>query len=544
MTDAIRLAAVGVCYALPDGRSILEGLDLEVPTGRLGLVGRNGSGKSTLLDLLSGSRSPTGGRVVRTGRIAVLSQAPPRQDAGSVAHLLGVAERLEAVRRLEGGDYDDDLVDVICDDWEVESRARLLLSRLGLGHLSLDRPLHSLSGGEARRVALAGAMLAEPDYLLLDEPTNHLDIDARARLTEVLGAWQRGLVVVSHDRRLLDHMGHIAHLRDGRVHLYGGNYSHFEACRAAEVAAARRAMERAELELKRARRQAREEADKHARKAARGVRSRSTGSQPKMVLNVKKAASERSGARLKHRTDAELAQREARLQHARAGLADDGSVRVDLGGTRVPAGKVVLEATDLTWTAPDGSFTLGPLDLLVQGPGRIGIVGANGSGKSTLLRLLLGTLAPTAGRVRRAPLRWALLDQHTEMLRADVSLLANLQHACPDLGISEARWWLDRFLFSRFEVDKPAGVLSGGERMRAALACILAGAVPPQVLVLDEPTNDLDLDTVGVVARALRDFEGALLLVTHDLHFLDDLGVARRLRLVRSGREALVDRTD
>jgi ATPase subunit of ABC transporter with duplicated ATPase domains len=536
MSTAPRLAAVGVGFTLPDGRPILDQVDLEVPAGRLGLVGRNGAGKSTLLRLLTGALRPTRGTIIREGRIAVLRQSTARSEDRTVAHLLGIAPTLAALRKLEKGEYSDALLATIGEGWDVEARAAALLDRLGLAHLDLDRPVAALSGGEARRLEVGRCMLEEPDVLLLDEPTNHLDIAARERLTAVLAGWDRGLVVVSHDRQLLEAMDHIAELRDGRAHLYGGSYSHYRECRDAEEAAAQRALARAETELDQARRRSRELAERQARRSARGARSRDTGSQPKMVLNKWKASSERTSARAAQQGAAAVAAREGALRAAQDRVSDGGSVRLDLSGTTVPSNKTVIEAHDLSWESPDGSFALGPLELVVQGPERIGIVGANGSGKSTLLQLLLGTREPTTGTVHRASLRWALLDQHARMLDPENSLLENLQGLCPQLPVSEARWWLDRFLFSRFEVDKPAGVLSGGERVRAALACLLAGPTPPQVLVLDEPTNDLDLDTLATVAEALEGYAGALLVVTHDPAFLDDIGADRRLRLVRDGR--------
>lgn len=540
MSPHPRLACRAVSWQTPDGRPVLSDVELELPPVRTGLVGRNGSGKSTLLRLLAGALRPTEGTVERVGRLAWLPQTVPLPETATVADVLGVADKLRALRRLDAGDGDPDLLEVIGDDWTVETRCRRWLDELGLAQLHLDRTVATLSGGERARTALAARLVEGPDWLLLDEPGNHLDLPARERLVAVLSAWSGGLVVCSHDRDLLGAMTETVEVSGGDAQRYALGFTDFEAHRAAERALAERAAERAATELTQARRQARQVIERQQKRSAQGRRQRSTGSQPKMVLNKWKAQSERSTARLGERHASRVAEAEAALAHAEDQLAHDTTVRLDLPHTEVPARTTVVEAEGLTVDVGDGALRIGPVDLTLEGPVRIGILGANGAGKSSLLRVLSGAHPPAAGTRRGAPLRWGSLDQHATFLDSADSVLGNLQRLRPALPHAQARWWLDRFGFTRFEVDKPVAVLSGGERMRAALACLLAGQSPPQVMVLDEPTNNLDLDTTRAVAGALAAYRGALLVVTHDRHFLSDLGVERSLHLTRTGAHTAV----
>ncbi len=525
------LQARGLCWHSPDGRPVLEGIDLELSSGRIGIVGPNGSGKTTLLRLLVGELQPTRGRVDATGHLAWLPQHARLDPEQGLARALGVHEVLDALRRLEEGEYSEALMATVGDRWDLEARVEAQLDRMGLGHLDLDRRVGTLSGGEEARCRLAARLLEEPDVLALDEPTNHLDATSRARLTEALLAFSAVLVVVSHDRALLEHMETTVALSGGGARVYGAGYSGYREMAEAERQAAERRRDHARTTHSRARSEARELAERQAKRSARGRRNRRDGSQPKMVLNKWKAQSERTSSRLAEQRAGRVADTSEALREAEAAVESRAAVRLDLTGTRVPTGRVVFRAEGLAWGSPDGSFRLGPLHLEVQGPQRIALQGDNGSGKSSLLRLLTGEEEPSAGVLERAPLRLGVLDQTAAFLDRGESVLANLQRLRPELEHAEARWWLDRFAFSRHVVDKRVGVLSGGERVRTALCCLLAGSAPPQLLVLDEPGNNLDLETQAALVEALESYEGVLLVVSHDAALLEDLRPTVRWRL-------------
>ena len=520
-------------WTLPDGRVLLHDVSLAIAPGRTGLVGPNGSGKSTLAHLIAGELVAQTGRVVRSGRVALLRQTVALDGARTLADWLGVAERLGALRRIEGGSTDAADYHVLGDDWMVRERASRALARVGLGHLDPEAGVGAVSGGEATRAALAGLLLAEPDLLVLDEPTNNLDAPARAALQAFVEDFAGGVLVVSHDRALLDRMDRIVELRDGHAVSYGGNFSAYEAQRAVERDAAARELDSATAMQRRTERAARETIERQARRSARGRRTAIESNLPPIVRNAMKRTAEATTARIAdvHRQRVE-ASRE-RVKSARERVEDRRSVALALAPTGLAAGKVVVAVEGVSFSHAIARPLLSDVTLHLVGPERVALTGPNGSGKTTLLRLVCGELAPTTGRVRVGvpPDRVAWLDQHLSLLDVRGTVLDAFRARHPDLEDEWCRLALARFLFRADDAHKPVAALSGGERLRAALATVLGVPHPPLLLVLDEPTNHLDLDTLGVLEAALRGYDGALLVVSHDGRFLDAIGIERRVAL-------------
>ena len=528
------LVADRLAYSLADGRTLFSDLTLGFGRERTGLVGPNGAGKSTLVRLLADALRPSAGSVVRAGSVGWLPQDFRVRAGQPLAGVLGIAERLARVDRvLAGGAAADDL-DRVGGDWDLRERAEAVLARLGLAHLALDRPVLDVSGGEATRVALAGVLLAEPDFLLLDEPTNNLDTAGREALYAFVEGWTGGLLAVSHDRGLLRRMDRIIELTPAGARVYGGGYDLYRARRAAEADAAARELASAEAALRAARREAQQMRERQARRDSRGKRVAAEGGIPKIMLGMMKERSEHTGARVRE-TGARLVEDgRARLDAARGRVDEQARLALDLPSAAVPAGKIVVEADAVTYAHPNAaSPVVDGVSLRLTGPERVAIVGPNGSGKTTLLRLITGELRPDAGTVRLGlpPAEVAFFDQHTRRLRDDASVLENYRAAHPGVDETAARHALARFLFEGDAVHQPAGSLSGGQRLRAALACALNGWQPPRLLVLDEPTNHLDLDSLEALEQVLRGYDGALLVVSHDAAFLDAIGIQRRIEL-------------
>ncbi len=509
---------------------LFTGLSFTAGPGHTGLVARNGAGKSTLLRLVAGELQPTAGSVTVDGVVGYLPQSLPMLDDRSVAELLGVATVLKAIEALTEGDSRESVFAAIGEDWDVEDRARAQLDRLGLGHVALDRPLRSLSGGEVVSLGLARELLRRPDVLLLDEPTNNLDADARARLYRAVDDFGGLLLVVSHDRTLLDRMDRIAELRDGQIATYGGNFSTYlglvdDAQRAA-AAAVRGAEQQLERE-KRQRQQARERAD---RKAGTGKRNLKDAGLPKILAGAMKRRAQETAARADDVHAKRIGDAQARLVAAERALRDDDSLVLDLPDTAVPVGRTVLEVRHLRVDL-DARRVLDGVDLTVRGPERIALTGPNGAGKTTLLRALVGEIDPVEGTVDVADGRVAYLSQRLDLLHDDRTVAENLAQSAPSLSVTRRRHLLAQFLFRGDDVDTAVGVLSGGERLRATLACVLFAEPAPQLLLLDEPTNNLDLAAVAQLESALQAYRGAFIVVSHDAAFLDRIGVDREVRL-------------
>jgi len=519
-------------FGWADDTPLFVDLSFTVPGGRTGLIAPNGAGKSTLLKLVAGELRPTGGGVVVDGTVGYLPQTLPLEADRTVADVLGVASVIAALDALAAGDASDAVFTAIGDDWDVEERLRAQLDRLGLAQLAMDRPLGSLSGGEVVSVGLAAQLLRRPDVLLLDEPTNNLDAEARRRLYSALDDFGGTLLVVSHDRVLLDRMDRIAELRRGEIRFYGGTFTEYEAALDAAQQSAESDVRNAEQLLKREKRQmqqARERAAKRSSTAARNVKDAGL---PKIVAGKLKRDAQESAAKSDDVHAKRIDDARSRLDQAERAVRDDDVIVLDLPDTDVPAGRTVLAARGLRIRVGDRDlFSDKGIDLDIRGPERIALTGGNGAGKSTLLRLVSGDLVPERGEVHRADGRIAFLSQRLDLLDPARSVADSLAAFAPTLTHTRRMHLLAQFLFRGDLVDLPVAALSGGERLRATLVCVLNAEPAPQLLLLDEPTNNLDLVSVGQLESALNAYRGAFVVVSHDESFLAAIGVQRRLYL-------------
>ena len=518
----------GIAARKPDGGALFEHLDLAFGRERTALVGRNGVGKTTLLAIAAGLRLPSEGKVTRHGRVGLMQQNLAVGDGMTVAQILGVAEPLAAQARILAGEGTGD--DLAAADWSLESRIAETLAEVGLPALDLARPAASLSGGERTRLALARLLIEAPDVLLLDEPTNNLDTEARAAIVAVMERWKGGAIVAGHDRALLRRMDRIVELSALGAKVYGGNYDLYATRKAAEHAAASRDLDAAEHEAARVNRALQKETEKKAKRDSAGKQSRAKGDAPKMAMDFKAERAEGSAARQSHLAFRLKEQAADALEAAREKTERVRTLDFELPSTGLASRKLVLKLDAVSWTAPRGNVIVAPLSLTIVGPERIAIAGPNGAGKTTLLRLMTGELAPTSGTVLRAT-KTALLDQHAAIFQEDETLLDAFLRRNPASTLNAAHAALATFLFRNEAAHRVSATLSGGERLRAALAVVLGGSAPPQLLALDEPTNHLDLDSVAAIEAALKTYDGALIVVSHDEDFLAAIGIARRLTL-------------
>ncbi|MET9956110.1 ABC-F family ATP-binding cassette domain-containing protein [Streptomyces sp. NPDC006339] len=525
-------------FAWPDDTPVFHELSFTLTAGSTGLVAPNGSGKSTLLKLIAGELRPGAGSVSVGGTLGHLPQTLPLTGDLTVAEVLGVDAVIRALDAVESGDVSEEHFTTIGDDWDIEERTRAQLDRLGLGGLALDRRLGTLSGGQVVSLGLAAQLLARPDVLLLDEPTNNLDRDARHRLYDVLADFPGLLLVVAHDRALLDRMDGIAELGSSRLRFYGGNFTAYEEAVRAEREVAEKNVRNAEQELKREKRelqQARERAERRAANAARNLKSAGL---PRIFAGTMKRGAQESAGRAGQTHAARVGDAKARLDEAGRALREEQRLSLDLPDTQVPAGRNLFLGEGMR-VRHGGRDVFGEagVDLSVRGPERIALTGPNGAGKTTLMRLITGDLTADSGEIRRGEGRVAYLSQRLDLLDPDRTVAENFAVFAPERPEAERMNLLARFLFRGPRAHLPVGVLSGGERLRATLACVLCAEPAPQLLLLDEPTNNLDLVGVGQLESALESYRGAFLVVSHDERFLAGIGVNRWLRLAHGTLE-------
>jgi ATPase subunit of ABC transporter with duplicated ATPase domains len=516
----------GLTFAWPDGTPVFTDFSLAIGPGRTGLIGLNGSGKSTLLRLIAGELQPARGSITVEGELGYVPQNLTLTTGAGVDEALGIAPVLRALNAIEAGNPSEENFALVGGDWDVEERARAVLGRLGLAHVPLDRRIGELSGGEAVLLGLAAQFLRRPGVLLLDEPTNNLDLDARHRLYDAVSAWKAAMVVVSHDRELLGLVDQIAELRAGEVRWYGGNLTDYEAAVAVEQEAAERMVRAAESDVRRQKRELAEAQTKLDRRARYGRKVQESGSLPTIVAGARKRHAQVTAGKDRATHLDRLDEAAQRLAAAEEAVRDDAEIRIDLPETSVPAGRQVLTLCGLEIRYGTRA------DLIVRGPERIALTGRNGAGKTTLLRTIVGEIPPVSGEAKAAvPVRY--LPQRLDVLDRELTVVQNVARAAPAVTDNQIRAQLARFLFRGRRADQRAGTLSGGELFRATLATLLLAQPAPQLLLMDEPTNNLDLASVRQLAGALRSYQGALIVASHDAAFLRDLGLTRWLRIGR-----------
>lgn len=519
MTDVNRLPVLvslqHLCFQFANGETLLDDLNLSIDHTPTGIVGRNGRGKSILAQLIAGLLSPSCGSRDCSASVAYVPQNVVVVAGDTVAHVTGAAQALAALERMAQGAAQVDDLALIDERWDLADRLRRALDAAGLEQLSFETPAAQLSGGQLARVVLIGALLGGPQLLVLDEPTNHLDSAGRKWLLRVLADWRGGLVVVSHDRQLLDTLGRIIELSPLGPQVYGGNYQAYRCQRDRQQQAALAALEHARLKRNRERRRLQKDHDSLQRNAAHSRKQAETANVDRFTkARWKDAATEVvSTQRSAHHTHKNQLDDQVRQAYAR--VEEQTPTLLALPGSAVPNGRQVLALLHarLPWLDHPA------LTLNLMGPVRVAVRGPNGCGKSTLLKLLAGQWQPLSGESHvHVPI--AYIDQRLALLDDRRSVVEQLNRLDTPLVEAELRTRLALLQLDAQRVTQPTAHLSGGERLKAAMAIALWRETPAQLLLLDEPTNHLDLESVIAFEQALQGFTGAMVVVSHDEAFV------------------------
>lgn len=523
---------VNVGFRWPDGSVALDGISGTFTAGSTGLVGDNGSGKSTLLRLIAGELAPTTGHIVTAGEVSYLPQSLALATAATVAELLGIADKVAALRAIERGDVAQQNFDLLGDDWDIETRADEALREIGLTSKDLGRRVGEISGGESIVVAIAGLRLLRRPITLLDEPTNNLDRAARARLAGLVTSWPGTLIVVSHDTALLELAEHTAELHARKLSVFGGPYSAWRENLDREQRSAVQGARDAQQALTAQKRQRIETETTLAGRARNAQTARDNKRVAKILMNQRKSNAQVSAGKLRTDSDGKVVSAQAAVDAADARVRDDDHIHVDLVDPEVPASRRIAE---LTGAGSGRTF-------IIQGPERLALIGANGVGKTMLLESLIqrapdGAFGADSAYATAVSFVDAVgyLPQRLDDLDDSVSVLENVQSAATHVPAGTIRNQLARFLIRGDGVGRSVGSLSGGERFRVALARILLADPPPQLLVLDEPTNSLDLRSIDQLVDALESYRGAVIVVSHDDAFLARLDLTLILELDATG---------
>ncbi len=514
-----------------DDKSLFKNLSLSLDNKKTGLVGSNGTGKTTLLRLIIGELAPQTGVVHTQCKIGYLPQNFVVNQNQTIAQVFGINKKIAALKQVNTGQASQEDFDIIGDDWDIVEQAKEILHRCNLKELNLSRQIKTLSGGQTTRVFFARLLINKSDFLILDEPTNNLDSESRLALYDAIKNFNGGILIVSHDRELLKLMDQIIELSQLGLKTYGGNYTDYVKQKAIEQETLEQDLINAQKHLKKTKKTVQVSKERYDKRVKIGNKARRNKSHPKMFLDYKKSRAEKTKSKLESKTDKQLETARDKLVTAKSKLEQKDIFNFELEATRVHNTKLVLEIQNLSFAYPRHKLILSGFNMTITGPKRIAISGKNGSGKTTLLKLIMGQLIPTRGTIKVGVKQCAYLDQTLSLLDPEQTILENFKHLNKNTKETDCRVRLASFLFAHDDAHKRIKNLSGGEKMRAALACVLMGDTPPQLILLDEPTNNMDLESIASIERALRNYKGAIIAVSHDATFLQNISIKETIEI-------------
>jgi len=527
------LTLQGVTYIHPNGDLLFSNLDLTInKQDKTALTGNNGAGKSTLLRLLAGHLHPSEGAVKTAATPYYVPQLFGQFNEQTVARALQAADKLQALKEILAGHVTDAGLVALDDDWAIEERCKEAFAHWQLEGVELSRQMGTLSGGQQARVFLAGILIHQPEIVLLDEPSNHLDAQGRALLYDYITSTRNTLVVVSHDRALLNRVNTVWELHPRGITVYGGNYDFYAEQKMMAQEALQQDLKSREKALRKAKETEREALERQQKLDARGKKKQEKAGLPTISMNTFRNNAEKSTARIKGAHAEKVESISQELQQLRKELPGMDKMKLDLDNSALHKGKILITAREVNMAYNGRPLWRQPLNFQVASGERIAIRGPNGSGKTTLLKLILGALQPGAGAMDRAGSSAIYIDQDYSLIDNRLNVYEQAQQFNTGaLQEHEVKTRLNRFLFTREDWDKPCNALSGGEKMRLMLCSLTIANQAPDMMILDEPTNNLDLQNTGILTAAVHSYAGTLLVVSHDAYFLQETGIQRVIEL-------------
>ena len=536
-----------ISYIHPDKEVLFSDLNFAISKGqKLGLVGNNGCGKSTLLQIIAGQLSPSSGVIVRPDDLYYIPQHFGQYDSLTIAQALQIERKQQALHAILSGDASNENFVILDDDWNIEERSIAALDLWGLGQFTLSYPMNLLSGGEKTRVFLAGMDIHHPSVILMDEPTNHLDSSGRQRLYDWVEKCRSTLLVVSHDRTLLNLLPEICELEKHQINYYGGNYEFYKEQKTLMQEALQQRIEEKEKALRIARKVARETAERRDKQNVRGEKNNIKKGVPRIVLNALQGKSEKSTSKLNSTHQEKAEKLTGERNQLRSSLSPTAILKTDFNSSSLHTGKILVTAKEINFgyhpnsdsndIQDNGDFKLQlwqpPISFQLKSGDRLRIEGVNGSGKTTLLKLITGQLQPQEGNLTRMEFTYVYLNQEYSIIDDRNSILEQAYaFNNRNLPEHEIKIILNRYLFPASEWDKSCRKLSGGEKMRLAFCCLMISNNTPDMFILDEPTNNLDIQSIEIITATIKNYTGTVIAISHDDYFIQEIGIEQRILL-------------
>ncbi len=527
------LTLQNITYLHPNKDLLFDNLHLTVNRhDKIALIGANGSGKSTLLNLIAGTLQPADGQLKVADTPYYVPQIFGQYNHLTIAQALQVEDKLNALKETLSGNVTESNLTVLNDDWGIEERCNEALNDWQLAAFDLTQKMGTLSGGQKTKVFLAGISIHQPRFILLDEPSNHLDTSGRQLLYNFIQTTSATLMVVSHDRNLLNLLDTVCELDHRGITVYGGNYDFYAAQKELETDALNQEVKDREKALRKAREKERETLERQQKLDARGKKKQEKAGIPTIMLNTLRNNAEKSTSKMKNVHTEKINGISNALQTLRAALPDLDKMKFGFHNSTLHKGKIIFKATGVN-VAYDGRLLWNDsLTVQITSGERIALKGLNGSGKTTLIHLMLGKLTPQSGTVYRADTQAVYMDQDYSLIDDRLTVYEQARHFNTSaLQEHEIKIRLNRFLFSKEDWDKPCVTLSGGEKMRLTLCCLTISRQSPDLIILDEPTNNLDIPNITLLTAAISEYQGTLLVVSHDDYFLEQLHIERIIAL-------------
>lgn len=522
-----------ISFGFPGGNLLFNHINVTIQAHtRSALLGSNGMGKSTLLKIIADEIQPSEGSINIQGDIFYVPQMFGNCNHLTIAECLKIDQKLYALQKITNGEVDEIYFETLNDDWDIEDRCKQALEHWGLGNFELTQKVEGLSGGQKTKVFLAGIQINQPDIIVLDEPTNHLDREGRKLLYDLIDKTDSTVVIVSHDRTLLNLVDTIFELSNQGITTYGGNYDFYAEQKEVEEEALQNDIHSKERALKKAKEKERETLERKQKLDARGKGKQEKSGVARIMMNTLRNNAEKNSSKLKSVHAEKISGISGDLRDLRSSLKNFEQMKVNFNDSNLHSGKVLITAEDLNFSYGKGKLWKENLNLEISSGDRISIKGVNGSGKTTLIKLLLGSLQPSEGRIKKADFNSIYIDQEYSLIDND-STLYDFVQTFNDSAMqeSEVKTLLSRFLFGKDTWDKKCGMLSGGERLRLLLCGLSISNKAPDMIILDEPTNNLDLQNVEILTHSIKDYHGTLLVISHDEVFLGEIGTGQELIL-------------
>lgn len=522
-----------ISYPHPNKDLLFENLYLTVNRhDKIALTGNNGTGKSTLLKLIANELLPSGGQMRHDAEPYFVPQHFGQYDQLSIAQALRVNDQVNALNEILNGNASEENFALLNNDWNIEERCKEALKHWQLKELNLSQSMGTLSGGQKTKVLLAGISIHEPELVLLDEPSNHLDISGRQLLYEFIQHTKTTLLVVSHDKKILNLLNTVCELSRHGITIYGGNYDFYTEQKAAESNALHQDIHSKEKALRKAREKESETLERQQRLDARGKRKQEKAGMARIMMNTLRNKAENSTAKLKSTHSEKISDIADELQELRVTVPDIDNMKFDFDRSALHKNKLLFSANNINFTYGTQALWQTDLNLEIKSGERVALKGTNGSGKTTLIKLILGELQATTGHVYRADARSAYIDQDYSLINNSLTVYEQAQQFnSSTLQEHEIKTRLNRFLFTKESWEKPCIALSGGERLRLTLCCLNISSRSPDLIVLDEPTNNLDIQNVEILAAAINSYQGTLIVVSHDEDFLKRIHIEQVVEL-------------